>query len=69
MTCQLGGTARGRDEWPLPSMIRSGGARMVMAIIIGFIVAGATENALAGIGTAVVLTIMAFVTHAGQREY
>ncbi|MEY4666641.1 MAG: hypothetical protein RIQ87_421 [Chloroflexota bacterium] len=42
---------------------------MVMAIIIGFIVAGATENALAGIGTAVVLTIMAFVTHAGQREY
>lgn len=42
---------------------------MVMAIIIGFIVAGATGNALAGIGTAVVLTIIALVTHAGQREY
>ena len=42
---------------------------MVMAIIIGFIVAGATGNALAGIGTAVVLTIINFLVWPNRREY
>jgi len=42
---------------------------MVMAIIIGFIVAGGTGNAFAGIGTAVVLTIINFLVWPSQRDY
>lgn len=42
---------------------------MVMAIIIGFIVAGATGNALAGIGTAVVLTVVNFLIWPSQPRY
>jgi hypothetical protein len=41
---------------------------MVMAIIIGIAVAGGTGNALAGIGTAVVLTIINFLVWPKRKE-
>ena len=42
---------------------------MVMAIIIGIAVGGGSGNALAGIATAVALTIINFLVWPDRREY